>query len=82
MKLALMMATAKSAWDGKPPALTPEQCKRAVAHIYCNDEKARRDLGFERTPLREMLGATIGWLEDEHLLEAPHGAQGAVRRAA
>ena len=82
MKLALVMATAKSAWDGKPPALTPEQYKRAVAHIYCNDEKARRDLGFKRTPLREMLGATIRWLEDEHLLAAPHGAQGSVWTAA
>ena len=71
MKLALVMATAKCAWDGKPPALTQEQYMRAVAHIYCNDEKARRDLGFKRTQLREMLGATIAWLEDEHLLEAP-----------
>jgi nucleoside-diphosphate-sugar epimerase len=68
-QFALVVADLKSKLDGKEPFLTPERYKRAVAHIWCNYDKAVRDLGLKTTPLRVMLEATINWLHDEHLIE-------------
>ena len=68
-RFALLAAVLKSKLDGKEPFLTPERYKRAVAHIWCNYDKAARDLGLKTTPLRVMLEATIHWLQDEHLIE-------------
>lgn len=78
LRLALWAAIAKSTIDGKEPALTPAQYRRAVGKLLCNDEKARRELGYPGTDLHTMLAETIRWLTDEHLLD-PDGALEAER---
>jgi nucleoside-diphosphate-sugar epimerase len=77
--LGLCASTLKSGLDGKEPFVTPERYKRAIAHIFCNDDKARRVLGYGHTPLTAMLQATIDWLIEERLLQ---GASPATPEAA
>jgi dihydroflavonol-4-reductase len=78
--LAMTASELKSKVDGKEPSLTVERYKRAVAHISCNFDKAKRDLGFKVTPLRVTLEATIRWLTDEHLLVGKGSASEGPRR--
>ena len=76
--LGLCASMLKSKLDGKEPFVTPERYKRAVAHIFCNDDKARRILGYGHTPLAVMLQATIDWLNDERLLQGASPATSEV----
>ena len=55
----------------KEPALTYPRYKRLTGRIRCNDEKARRELGFSTVPIREMLADSYRWLLAGSLL--PHG---------
>ena len=69
LRMALWAATAKSWIDGRQPSLTRPQYRRAVGHLLCDDEKARRELGYRGTDLRTMLARTIDWLRRERLLD-------------
>jgi nucleoside-diphosphate-sugar epimerase len=55
---ALSLATLKSKLDGKPPFLTPERYARAVGYTVCNYDKAVSELGYQTTPLREIVEDT------------------------
>jgi nucleoside-diphosphate-sugar epimerase len=55
MRGAMSLATLKSKVDGKPPFLTPERYARAVGHTVCKYDKAVSDLGYQTTPLREIV---------------------------
>ncbi len=69
LRLALWAALAKSRINGREPALTPERYRRAVGRLLCNDEKARRELGYARTDLGMTLTETIDWLRQQQQLE-------------
>jgi hypothetical protein len=58
MRGALSLATVKSKLDGKPPFLTPERYVRAVGHTVCNYDRAVSELGYQTTPLREIIEDT------------------------
>lgn len=83
LRIALWAATAKSRIDGRQPSLTWPQYRRTVGDLLCNDEKARRELGYRRTDLRTMLARTIDWLRHEHLLDGePAATDGPQARVA
>jgi dihydroflavonol-4-reductase len=69
LRLGLYAALLKSTWDGRQPAFTPAQYRRAVGDLRCDDAKARRTLGYRHTDLHTMLRRTIDWLRQERLLD-------------
>jgi dihydroflavonol-4-reductase len=59
---------------GQVPSATP-QLMRFLNGVYrCDSEPACRDLGFEFTPLEEMVRHSYEWMVDEHFLEPPRTA--------
>jgi nucleoside-diphosphate-sugar epimerase len=49
---------------GKPPRLTPAWVKRYLHNWSVSSEKAKRELGYNPTPLKTGIKNTLKWLED------------------
>ena len=61
------------AWSrvsGKEPPVTPEAAALTSHHLAVDSGKARRELGYEETPLDELLAVTLAWMRAEGLLGA------------
>lgn len=71
LRTAVPLLALRSLVDGKEPVLTPEKYRRAVGTILCDYRKAVRDLGYETSPLAEMIRDCCAWLEHEDLVRRP-----------
>ena len=38
-------------------------------HLHCDSTRARQELGYRFTPVRQLLADSIAWLREEGLLE-------------
>lgn len=61
----------RSALTGRPPTLTPESARMVSRDVFCNCDKAARELGFRPVPLAEMVADCVGWLTAEGFLGEP-----------
>lgn len=50
----------------KAPDITPQGAKHATAQTRIDDSKARTELGYQHTPIEQLLQDTIDWLKDTH----------------
>ncbi len=57
--------------SGVPPPIVPAWVEKLSRDTPISSEKARRDLGYETTPLREGLRKTVKWLEEGSLSARP-----------
>lgn len=63
MQLGALLSGGASRVTGRPPSLTPE-----LAHVWStsfriDDARARRELGYQSSPLGALVGDTYDWLE-------------------
>ena len=59
-----LLSAATRAFGGSPP-ITPKWVKKYLFDWAVSSEKARRQLGYPITPLKEGMGKTIEWLREE-----------------
>lgn len=62
-----------SFFTGREPFMTPEGAAYMNANLISRDDKAVRELGYKRVPLRTMLEDCYRWMETEGMLPAPAG---------
>lgn len=55
-------------FTGRPPEITPELAAMLCSSIRCETDKAERELGYRRVPLRTCLEDSFEWLRRERLL--------------
>ena len=68
LKWLFYLATLGSFFTGKEPRLTYPKYKRLTGSLTCDDAKARTQLGFNTTTLKEMVADCHGWLQQENLI--------------
>jgi nucleoside-diphosphate-sugar epimerase len=54
----------------REPRATPEGAALTSHHLHVDSTKARRELGYEETPLDVLLQDTITWMRTEGMLQA------------
>lgn len=54
----------RARWLGGYPLITPSWVRLFLSDWAFSSEKAKEDLGYRITPLREGLKQTLSWLED------------------
>ena len=67
----IAIAHAKAAFSfltGREPDLTPDGLRLMLNEAHIETEKAERELGYRRVPLRTMLEDTYTWLAGHQLL--------------
>ena len=62
MNLAARFMEIRANLTGTPPLLTPPWVKKYLYNWELSSEKAKRDLGYEFTPIELGLGKTIDWI--------------------
>ncbi len=62
MNLAARFMEVRANLTGTPPLLTPPWVKKYLYNWELSSEKAKRDLGYEYTPIEVGLGKTIDWI--------------------
>jgi nucleoside-diphosphate-sugar epimerase len=60
-----------SFFTGRQPQVTPEMVDGLRHHEIVNCEKAVRDLGYEKVPLRTMLETALAWQVEEGIVRVP-----------
>lgn len=55
-------------WRGVEPDLTPEGAAMITHHLHCDSSKAQSELGYQLTPLPELVRDTCDWMRAEGLL--------------
>ncbi len=68
LKLFAHIGTALAVFTGKPPQITPEMAALMCADTRCDTDKAERELGHRRVPVRTCIKDSIAWLRSENLL--------------
>ncbi len=68
LKAVARLYVLKSAISGKEPDLTPEGAAMITQHIPCDSSKARRELGYQFTPVRALLEDSCAWLRNKGIL--------------
>lgn len=58
-----------SLFTGRQPQVTPEMVDGLRHHEIVNCEKAVRDLGYEKVPLRMMLETALAWQVEEGIVK-------------
>lgn len=62
------LQAAVARFTGRPPEITPELATMLSSSIRCETDKAERELGYRRVPLRRCLEDSFEWLRRERLL--------------
>ncbi|MGO8993093.1 MAG: NAD-dependent epimerase/dehydratase family protein [Polyangiaceae bacterium] len=60
-----------SLFTGKQPAVTPEMVEGLRHHEIVSCEKAVKELGYEKVPLRTMLETALAWQVEEGIVKNP-----------
>jgi dihydroflavonol-4-reductase len=68
LRMLLVLSLAKATLTRTEPEMSLAKYRRAVGDLLVDDQRARTELGLERTPLREQLEQTISWLREVELL--------------
>jgi len=55
---------------GKEPDLTPESAAMITHHMHCDSGKASKELGYQPTPVRQLLEDTCDWMYSAGLLKS------------
>ena len=67
-RMAMYMIRLKAFIKRKEPVLTYPRFKRLTGHIICDDAKARKELSFNTTEIKEMLSDSYKWLLSEGIV--------------
>ena len=70
-----------SFFSGRQPQVTPEMVDGLRHHEIVNCEKAVRDLGYEKVPLRTMLETALAWQVEHQTSWRSPGTAGGVSSA-
>lgn len=68
LKLVARIQAAAARVTGRRPELTPELAALMCSNIRCDTDKAERELGYRRVPLRVCVMDSFAWLRDQRLL--------------
>lgn len=68
LKIMARLQAARALFTGREPDLTPEAAAMLAAHPRVVSDKAERELGYEKVPLRVMLEDCYTWMRAEALL--------------
>ena len=68
-RMAMYIIRCKAFLDKEEPILTYPRFKRLTGRIVCNDTRAREELSFETSDIREMLNDSYTWLRGQGLVE-------------
>ena len=68
MKIFMQLMKLKSFFDRKEPLVTYPKYKRLTGCLICDDSKARTELGFSTTTIKEMISDSCQWLMEEKLI--------------
>jgi nucleoside-diphosphate-sugar epimerase len=68
-RLAMYMIRLKAFLKKEEPILTYPRYKRLTGRIVCDDTKARKELSFSTTTMKEMLQDSYTWLLKEGIIE-------------
>jgi len=52
----------------REPAITPESAAMITRMLVCDSSRARRELGYRFTPVRQLIRDTIDWMEQAGML--------------
>ncbi len=66
-RMAMYLIRLKAFLKREEPILTYPRYKRLTGRIICNDEKARKELSFQTSSMKEMLSDSYAWLQQEGL---------------
>ena len=66
-RMAMYLIRLKAFLKREEPILTYPRYKRLTGRIICNDEKARKELSFQTSSMKEMLSDSYEWLQQEGL---------------
>ena len=62
------LSSVQAALTGKEPLLTYPKYRRLVETLRCDSSKAQRELGFNTTPIPEMITDCYQWLKAENFV--------------
>ncbi len=68
LKCAARVMQAGSVITGREPRITPEAAAMITNHMHCDSSKAEQALGYQQTPISELLQVTLEWLDQHSLL--------------
>jgi dihydroflavonol-4-reductase len=83
--MALMAAYAEAAFSratGREPRIPIEGVRIARHKMFVNDAKARKELGYESSPVEAALERAVGWYRENGYAKLPERAQAARASAA
>ena len=63
-KLSEMFAN----FTGREPDITPESAAMVAYAIQCDSDKARRELGYQYSPIRNLIEETAEWMRENGML--------------
>jgi dihydroflavonol-4-reductase len=69
--IVMQVLKIKSLFDGKEPLVTYPRYRRLTEKLYCDDSKARGELGFSTVSIKKMIQDSYDWLLQEQLIEGP-----------
>ncbi len=67
-RMAMYLIRLKAFLKKEEPILTYPRFKRLTGRIICNDKKARQELSFQTSGIKEMLNDSYEWLQYEGLI--------------
>lgn len=53
----------------KPPRITPESAAMICHHMKCESKRAKLELGYRHTPIRELVEDTVNWMRKSGLID-------------
>lgn len=68
LRAAARLNVMLAAVTGREPDITPEGAAMITRHIHCDSSRARRELGYGFTPVRELLQDTCTWMREKGML--------------
>ncbi|MBT8048519.1 MAG: SDR family oxidoreductase [Xanthomonadales bacterium] len=60
--------TITASFSGREPDVTPESAAMVSYHVNCNSGKARKELDYRFTPIRQLIEDTAAWMQRQGLL--------------
>jgi len=68
LKVLMYLGKIQALFSDEEPQITPEKYALLTESVYCNDAKARKELGYQHTPIEVMIKDACDWLAKENLL--------------